>query len=66
MLLWLWIFKSYGQNTPLVVSLNVYDSILLCTVKHQAYQEALVGKKPPANAGDSRDASLTPGSGRFP
>ena len=27
---------------------------------------ALVVKNPPANAGDKRDASLTPGSGRSP
>ena len=29
-------------------------------------QVALVVKNPPANAGDIRDASLTPGSGRSP
>ena len=29
-------------------------------------QVALVVKNPPANAGDIRDTSLIPGSGRFP
>ena len=31
-----------------------------------ASQVALVVKNPPANAGDIRDGSLIPGSGRFP
>ena len=31
-----------------------------------ASQVALVAKKPPANAGDIRDAGLIPGQGRFP
>ena len=31
-----------------------------------AFQVALVVKRPPANAGDIRDAGLIPGSGRSP
>ena len=33
---------------------------------HRTSQVALVVKKPPANAGDIRDAGLIPGSGRSP
>ena len=32
----------------------------------RASQVAIVGKNPPANAGDVRDAGLIPGLGRFP
>ena len=42
------------------------DFTILRTSFVWASQEALVVKKPPTNAGDTRDVSLIPGSGRSP
>ena len=48
-----------------VVAFLCCDSFY-CTANISASQVALVVKNPPGNAGDIRDAGLTPGSGRFP
>ena len=48
------------------ISIILKPILQMCTVGHRASQVALVVENLPANAGDIRDTSLIPGSGRFP
>ena len=40
--------------------------VVQCLIIHLSFQVALVGKNPPANAGDARDLGMIPGLGRSP
>ena len=55
------IINTFNPSTPASAALQIWTLIS----KAQG-QVALVVKKPPANAGDTRDAGLIPGSGRSP
>ena len=46
------------------LALQIQIEINTCTHIHRASWVALVVKNPPANAGDARDASSIPGSGK--
>ena len=48
------------------ISIILKPILQMCTVGHRASHVALVVKTLPANAGDIRDTSLIPESGRFP
>ena len=63
------ILKRKNQNEPFVVGLK-WKVLMLAVLSKQIYTYGFPGgasgKRPPANAGDIRDAGLIPGSGRSP
>ena len=58
--------KFHGQKSLVGYSLWDHKDLDMTEQLTWASQVALVVKNPPANAGDVRDGSVIPGSGRYP